>query len=160
MSQPSRQRGHILDWVLNREEERLLLSCVVKHDVSSDHLSVLCYLDVSRPKQQSVFHTTRNIRAIDRQAFKADVSPLVTTIDEPTADQLNDQLRALLDRHAPATQRKVPQRRLSPWYSAVGSQLRALTREKRRAERAVATLWTDCPQTDFQRLESHSYSAC
>ena len=69
------------------------------------------------------------------QAFKADVSTLITTLDKPTADQLNDQLRALLDRHAPATKRKVPQRRLSPWYSAVASQLRALKQEKRRAER-------------------------
>ena len=84
---------------------------------------------------QSVFHTTRNICAIDRQAIKADVSTLVSTLNQPTADQLNDQLRALLDRHAPATQRKVPQRRSSQWYSAVASQLRALKQEKRRAER-------------------------
>ena len=60
---------------------------------------------------------------------------LVTTLDQPTADQVNNQLRALLDRHAPATQRKVPQRRSSPWYSAVASQLRALKQEKRRAEK-------------------------
>ena len=61
--------------------------------------------------------------------------PWSLTLDQPTAYQLNDQLRALLDRHAPATQRKVPQRRSSPWYSAVASQLRALKQEKRRAER-------------------------
>ena len=90
VSPPTHQRGHILDWILYREEERLLLSCIVKHGVSSDHLPVHCYLDVSRPKQQSVFQTTRNIRAINRQAFKADVSTLVTTLDQPTADQLND----------------------------------------------------------------------
>ena len=135
VSQPNHRRGHILDWVLYREEERLLLSCLVKHGVSSDYLPVLCYFDVSRPKQQSVFHPTKNVRAIDRQAFKADVSTLITTLDKPTADQLNDQLRALLDRHAPATQRKVSQRRSSPWYNTVASQLRALKQEKRRAER-------------------------
>ena len=61
--------------------------------------------------------------------------PWSLTLDQPTADQLNDQLRALLDRYAPATQRKVPQRRSSPWYSAVASQLRAFKQEKRRAER-------------------------
>ena len=81
-----------------------------------------------------MFHTARNIRAIDRQAFKADVSTLVTTLDQPTADQLNDQLLALLDRHAPAPQLKVSQQRSSPWYSAVTSHLRALKQEKRRAE--------------------------
>ena len=132
MSQPTHQRGHIFDRIIYRKEERLLLSCVVKHGVSSDHLPVLCYLDVSRPK---LFHTTKNIRTIDRQAFKADVSTLVTTLDRPTADQLNDQLRAFFDWHAPATQRKVPERRSSPWYSAVASQLRALKQKKRRAER-------------------------
>ena len=57
VSQPTHQRRYIRDWILYREEERLLLSCIVKHGVSSDHFSVLCYPDVSRPKQQSVFHS-------------------------------------------------------------------------------------------------------
>ena len=52
--------------------------------------------------------TTRNIRAIDRQVLKADVAASITALDCPTANQLNDQLHALLDRHTPATQRRCP----------------------------------------------------
>ena len=95
----------------------------------------------------------KSIHAIDRQAFKAVVSTLVTTLDQPTADQLNDQLRALLDRHAPATQRKVPQRRSSPWYSAVASQLRALKQEKRRAERQWLRSWLTVHRQIFNDLK-------
>ena len=108
VSEPTHQQRHILDWVLYREEEHMLCSCVVKQGVSSDCLPVLRHLDVARPPQKHVFRTTRNIRAIDRQVFKADVTASITALDRPTADQLNDQLHALLDRHAPATQCEVP----------------------------------------------------
>lgn len=87
------------------------------------------HLDVTRPPQPDIFQTTRNNRAINRHVFKVDLAASITALDRPTADQvndqLNDQLHALLDRQAPATQRKVPRPRPSPWYSAVASQLRA-----------------------------------
>ena len=101
VSEPTHQQGHILDWVPYSEEEHMFCSCVVKHGISSNHLPVLCHLDVTRPPQQHIFQT------IDRQVFKADVTALITAFDFPTANQLNDQLHALLDRHAPTTQRKV-----------------------------------------------------
>ena len=112
------QRGRAHDSFLSRQAK-----------VLSDHLPVLRHLDVTRPPQQDIFQTTRNNRAINRHVFKVDVAASITALDRSTADQLNDQLNdqlhTLLDRQAPATQRKVPRTRPSPWYNAVASQLRA-----------------------------------
>ena len=135
VSEQTHQQGHILDWVPYWKEEHMLCFCVVKHCISSDHLSVFCHLDVTHPPQQHIFQTVRNTRTIDRQVLKADVATLITAFNFPTANQLNDQLHTFLDRHAPATQCKVSWWWPSPWYSAVTLQLHTLKQDKRRAER-------------------------
>ena len=48
---------------------------------------------------------------------------------------LSHHLSQVLDKHAPVCQRKVRQRRPSPWYSSVADQLRELKHERRIAER-------------------------
>ena len=106
---------HILDWVLYREDEPILRSCTVGHNVISDHFPLLCYLNITKPRQQPAFRVSRNIRAICRPDFKADIAASVASLSEPTAAQLNEQLSSLLDRHAPAVRRKVPTRGPSPW---------------------------------------------
>ena len=78
----------------------MLCSCIVKQNVSSDPLPVLCHLDVTRPPQQHVCQTTRNICAINAGLQ----SCVISTLDRPTTDQLKDQLHTLLYRHAPAIQ--------------------------------------------------------
>ena len=104
-------------------------------NLTSDHFAVLCDLDVRRPVQQPEYRSVRNIRAIDLIAFRHDVATLAAASSVPSADQLCDHLRSVLDKHAPAAQRKVPQRRSTPWYSAVAPDLRALKQKKRQAER-------------------------
>ena len=44
-------REHIFDWVLYREDERILCSCTIGHNVSSDHFPMLCYLNITKPTQ-------------------------------------------------------------------------------------------------------------
>ncbi|XP_076441126.1 uncharacterized protein LOC143280376 [Babylonia areolata] len=128
--------GHILDWVLHREADQLIHSCRVNHMVSSDHAAVLCRLKVSRPKRQPVYRTVRDIKAIDRDSFKADVQDMLDDLGpDLSAQQLDDGLRGLLDRHAPATEKRVPSGHTSPWYAAVSDILRDAKKERRRAER-------------------------
>ncbi|XP_076449509.1 uncharacterized protein LOC143285944 [Babylonia areolata] len=128
--------GHILDWVLHREADQLIHSCRVNHMVSSDHAAVLCRLKVSRPKRKPVYRTVRDIKAIDRDSFKADVQDMLDDLGpDLSAQQLDDGLRGLLDRHAPATEKRVPSGHTSPWYTAVSDVLRDAKKERRRAER-------------------------
>ena len=105
------------------------------HALSSDHLPVVCRLNVASPQRQLVFRELRNIKAINRNALKRDVAAMVHTQLELTAQQLNDELRSLLDKHAPATRRRVPAGRSSPWYAGVSQELRSAKCQCRRAER-------------------------
>ena len=47
----------------------------------------------------------------------------------------NHLLSHVLDKHVPACQRKVRQRRITPWCTSVARQLREVKRERRRAKR-------------------------
>ena len=102
---PTHRCGHTIDWVLYRANEQLISSCSVGHNVSSDHLPVLCHLDVARPQRQPVFREVRNIKGINRDDFRKDVAAIVDTQPELTALQLNEELRSLLDKNAPAARR-------------------------------------------------------
>ena len=125
--------GHTLNLVVHREEDSLLRSVSVCSSLSSDHLPVMCSLDISKPESHPVLRTTRNLRAIDREQFRQDVASLATVQPDITADQFNTE--CLLDTHAPSTQHQVTHRRRSPWYSAIASELRSMKQERRRAER-------------------------
>jgi len=65
--------------------------------------------------------------------FSVDIANGITP--SMSLPDLNRHLSEVLDKHAPVCQRKVHQRRPSPWYSSVADQLRESKRERRRAER-------------------------
>ena len=135
MQAPTHRCGHIIDWVLYRANEQLISSCSVGHNVSSDHLPVLCHLEVARLQRQPDFREVWNIKGINRDDFRKDVAAIVDTQPELTALQLKEELCSLLDKHAPAARRIVPAGRSSPWYASVSEELRSAKRQRRRAER-------------------------
>ena len=92
-------------------------------------------MNVTKPRQQPAFCVSRNIRAICRPDFKADIAASVSSLSEPTAAQLNEQLSSLLDRRAPAARREVSTRGPSPWHADVCEELRAAKGRRRREER-------------------------
>ena len=49
--------------------------------------------------------------------------------------QIDCALRAVLDRHAPVTRRKVGSRRSAPWYATVREKLRDAKKQRRSAEK-------------------------
>ncbi|WP_419615364.1 endonuclease/exonuclease/phosphatase family protein, partial [Thiolapillus sp.] len=135
VNSPTHKRGHILDWFVHRPADGLLLSTEVSQAISSDHFCVLAYLDVTIPQSPPTFVEARNIRAVHRPTLKEDLRSHLSALSSPSAVELDSTLRTVLDKHAPATQRKVSTRRSCPWYSAVSEELRAAKRERRKAER-------------------------
>ena len=115
VSVPTHRCGHTLDLVVYREEDALLRSVSVCHSLSSDHLPVMCSLDMLKPEPRPVLRTVRNFRAIHMQQFRQDVASLAAAQLDITADQFNTEMRRLLDTHAPSTQRQVNRRHRSPW---------------------------------------------
>ncbi|KAL8589240.1 hypothetical protein ACOMHN_017041 [Nucella lapillus] len=112
---PTHRDGHTIDWCVFREEELILRSVSRGPSLTSDHMPVMCYLDIAKPASTPVFQTVRNLRAIDKSQFRADVAAVFHNQPPTTVEQLEAHLRAVLDVHAPAIRRLQTQRRSSPW---------------------------------------------
>ena len=82
---------------------------------------------------------TRNIRAIDRAALKADLTARLSHLPCPSADDLD----LCADRRPLTTMlllcaAESVRRRMMPWFSGVAEEVRSLKQQRRRAERPVA----------------------
>ena len=77
----------------------------------------------------------RNIRAIDRTALRDDLQDCLSGLQSLSAMDFDSHLRCVLDKHAPATRRKVPSRRSAPWFKAVSEKVGAAKQQRRCAER-------------------------
>jgi hypothetical protein len=104
--------------------------------------------DMDRPSLVPVYRTVRNLRAIDKVAFQDDIRAELDSLVDCTADQYNVALKAVLDRHAPASRRKVPPRAPSPWFGLLGDELLQAKRERRRAE----CKWRETGLTVFHQV--------
>ena len=103
--------------------------------LQSDRRCVLVQLDVSVSSPPPVHRLVRNIRGIDRVAFKRDLEAELCSLVNPSADRYNANLRLVLDKHAPVAKRKVTNRVSSPWFSLVSEELLQAKRSRRQAER-------------------------
>lgn len=126
------QNGHLLDLVFHGQDE-ILRSCELHHGLPSDHTAVLCHLNIPKPATKPDVAPIRCLSKIDFAALKQDIANTVSP--DTSISELNDKLRAIFDTHAPIILQKVPQRKPTPWYSAVADELQPLKQERRRAER-------------------------
>ena len=136
VSEPTFHRsGNILDWVLHKEADNLLLSCELNHLLSSDHAAVILQLNFERPERLPVYKKVRDIKNINMSTFKADVKSFVDQQGQNiTAESLDTGLRNILDKHAPIIEKKVPKKQ-DPWMPEIADQLRHAKQLRRRAER-------------------------
>ncbi|KAL8578691.1 hypothetical protein ACOMHN_045680 [Nucella lapillus] len=145
---PTHRDGHTIDWCVFREEELILRSVSRGPSLISDHMPVMCYLDIAKPASTPVFQIIRNLRAIDKSQFRADVAAVFHNQPPVMVEQLEAHLRAVLDVHAPAIRRLQTQRRSSPWYSAIAEELRSLKQKQRQAEET----WLDSGLTVHKQI--------
>ena len=121
------RHGHILDWVVVRDESsRLSFTGVLNYPDMSDHGAVVCSLDVAAPPVPTRIVSSRNIRAISLPDFRSAVRDVTDPVEAgscplPEAvrlvDVYNQGLRDVLDRHAPTVTRRVRDRPSAPWLS-------------------------------------------
>ena len=103
----------------------------------SDHITVLCDLELGKqpPKVKQV--SNRKIKDIDREKLQVDLLSSELCQNTPVSlDELvnsyNTTLAQALDRHAPLRTRVIRSRPLVPWFN---EEIKAARREKRKAER-------------------------
>ena len=127
--------GNIIDWVLYKKTDDILLSCELNHLLSSDHAAVICQMNLDRPTRNPILKKVRDIKSINIPAFQTDVKALVKHHGERiTANILDDGLRNILDKHAPAVEKKVPDKS-DPWIPLIANELRLAKQLRRKAER-------------------------
>ena len=94
-------------------DDEILSTTHVSHELTSDHFTIACDLDLLVPKQQS-FIGKRNLRSVDNCSLVQDIKQCLDPSMPFTAEQLDSILRSLLDTHAPVTSCKISEKKCAP----------------------------------------------
>lgn len=130
-------KGHTLDLLICRLSEELISNIKVSFDLPSDHAIVSSTLLIPRPSSSRLLVNQRNLRKIDMKAFQDDLKNS-SLLAKPQSDlislvnQFNEDLRHVLDVHAPQKTRYKTLRPHAPWFDDL---LHQAKQERRRRER-------------------------
>ena len=141
----TQRHGHILDWVISKEDA--LCSPVANTDEAvSDHHLIQFKVSMGLMKQpkSKCKVLSRNIKQIDLTDLKHDLSlELGKMKGDINATNFQDTTRIILDRHAPMTERVVKVRKKSSWFTI---EVKRSKQEKRKAEikwKKLGCVWTE-----------------
>ena len=65
VDKPTHRCGHILDWILHRRNDEILRTTHVSHQLTSDHFTIMCNLDLFVPSKLPTFTCKRKLSSID-----------------------------------------------------------------------------------------------
>ena len=130
---PTAKSGPVIDWVLQRQSDPLLHSVSVESVLTSDHVSIVCTMNVPRPKCPPTVMFSRKLRAMDADAFHADLSTILTDHPDMIVTKHNAHITSLLDKHAPVTKHSQKRKKIAPGFTP---EILVANRERRGAERA------------------------
>ena len=143
--------GHTLDFIITRKMDNIIECLPVSDCFLSDHSTVLCDLNVTRPSYLWKKMSYRKLKGINMELFKEDLR--LSDLCQQTPEELHDlthsyntTLKRILDRHAPLRVRSVVVRPRVPWFT---NGIREAKRERRKTEQRWRTTNLD---VDFQRF--------
>ena len=157
VSQPTHDKGHILDWLLHTSDNHLVQSTSVSHCIASDHACVICHLNIAVRSSSfpfllpGLYTSWREISAPSttlpwkwKQTWPhvspTCLAPLLMT------------WKGILDDHAPVMRRRVHPQKNAPWFSGVAEEVQSLKQQRRRAER----LWLKMGLTVHKQLYNNA----
>ena len=134
---PTQMMGHTLDWVISRTGLDLVKSVSLVNNMISDHSLVLVTTCMSRPCNPTKVVCTRNIKGMDKDAFRSDLLSSTLVIAPPEdVDQLvhlySSTLSSLLDKYAPEVQKCIVERPDTAWMTPA---VLSMKKTRRRAEK-------------------------
>ena len=131
----TQREGHTLDWIVtNQTDLHPLENLTIRNNHISDHYLLAFTIQNIMSQNTTRIVTSRNVKAIDIDAFKDTIMDNLSTPqpDLTLAENLNDGLLRALDQHAPLTTRTVRERISAPWYTPKVKQAK---QQRRSAER-------------------------
>ena len=137
VDKPTHISGHSLDLIITRCSDSLLSAKPIADYLFSDHITVLCGLELGKPPPKVKQVSNRKIKEIDREKLQAYLSSSELYQNTPdTLDELvnsyNTTFAQALDRHVSLRTKVICSRPLVPWFN---EEIKAARREKRKAER-------------------------
>ena len=88
--EPTHKDGHTLDVIISRTSDELISNVAVLNGLPSDHKPVKCLVDVRKPAPVKVKVCSRNLRSIDLNHFKGEITSSTLLMSEHKADQFGD----------------------------------------------------------------------
>ena len=73
---PTHKQGHTLDLIITRNEDKLVTDIKIHDPVISDHLSVLCTLQLEKPQLEQTEISYRKLNDINMSSFNEDLGIL------------------------------------------------------------------------------------
>ena len=118
---PTHQGGHILDLTITRNNEQPISDIQVKEIIDSDHFSVLSTFKIMKPKLARKVIEYRKIKAINTNDFKQDIKNAKWNKEHSCLnallDNYNNNMKMIMDKHAPIKRKCVVIRDESPWIN-------------------------------------------
>jgi hypothetical protein len=133
------KKGHTLDLLLTRSDDKFVSNIDVIDPEISDHSAVNCKLLLAKPPSVRKQVSFRNTKAINFDLFRTDIknSSLLKTPNTSTlAESYQNVLSTLLDTYAPVKTKTVTLRPATPWYTP---EIQEQKIRKRRLERRWRT---------------------
>ena len=145
ISQPTHSKGHTLDLVIVREDDKLVEDVKVIQSMPSDHAAITFAVHLSRPPATVKRIHVRKLQNITFDDLHSDILQSfesVTNLEEldleHKVDIYNKVLVSNLDRHAPVTLKCIRLRPYAPWYNnelkTAKQNLRATERKWRKSK--------------------------
>ena len=137
VDKPTHISGHTLDLIFTRCSDSLLFAKPMTDYLFSDHITVLCDLELVKPPPKIKQVSNRKIKDIDREKLQVDILSSELCQNTPdTLDELvnsyNTTLARALDRHTPLRTKVIRSRPLVPKFN---EEIKIARREKRKAKK-------------------------
>ena len=162
---PTHNRGHTLDLIFTRSDQKLLNNLRVENNLMSDHYWILCKLNIRKPKVTSRTISYRNLKNISIDAFSQDIENSIlsdrcqlSNLDE-FVSRYNLTLSELLDKHAPLSLKKIVPHSNSPWYNSKITSIKICCRKAERKWRQTKLevhkqIYLSCLETLHNAIKS------
>ena len=134
---PTHESGNTLDLIITQQCEDLVKETPQSDYHISDHWSVICQLNLDKPRITKKTVTFRRIKDIDLCALSDEISSsdLCTNTPDTLSDLVicyNSTLASSLDQHAPLITKTIPARPFVPWFN---DDIKEARKQRRKAER-------------------------
>ncbi len=140
------KKGHILDLVMSRLDDNVVLSCSVQNNLLSDHHMVHCAINLPKPEVMKKRVVFRNMKSIDHAKYKSDVVQKILTLPVTNTDpnvlinEFDRNMTEVLNDHCPEETKLRTIRPRYPWFNDTINEQRRLRRKYERKWRKTRSL--------------------